>query len=155
MRYISIKKEQSTPSSPQIDAGRVKALVAKNWELVQGLRIGVKTRACSGVAYSVEYADEPKRFEEVVEQKGVRLFINPTAVIFIRGSEVDYKEDRFTAASPSTIPTKRQIQNTLPGTAHMSFGVFFLARGSVSVPLRPVHGKVPAWRHLQRGILRT
>ena len=88
-------------------AERVKALVAKSDEPVQGLRIGVKTRGCSGMSYSVEYADEPKRFEEVVEQKGVRLFIDPTAVMFILGSEVDYKEDRFTSGFTFENPNEK------------------------------------------------
>jgi iron-sulfur cluster assembly accessory protein len=88
-------------------AERVKSLVAKSQQPVQGLRIGVKTRGCSGMSYSVEYADEPKRFEEVVEQKGVRLFIDPTAVMFILGSEVDYKEDRFTSGFTFVNPNEK------------------------------------------------
>ncbi len=88
-------------------ADRVKALVAKSEDPVQGLRIGVKTRGCSGMSYSVEYADEPKRFEEVVEQKGVKLFIDPTAVMFILGSEVDYKEDRFTSGFTFENPNEK------------------------------------------------
>jgi iron-sulfur cluster assembly protein len=88
-------------------AARVKALIAKSETPVQGLRIGVKTRGCSGMSYSVEYADEPKRFEEVVEQKGVRLYIDPTAVMFILGSEVDYKEDRFTSGFTFVNPNEK------------------------------------------------
>ena len=88
-------------------ADRVKALVAKSTEPVQGLRIGVKTRGCSGMSYSVEYADEPKRFEEVVEQKGVKLYIDPTAVMFILGSEVDYQEDRFTSGFTFLNPNEK------------------------------------------------
>lgn len=88
-------------------ADRVKALVARSSEPVQGLRIGVKSTGCSGMSYSVEYADEPKRFEEVVEQKGVKLFIDPTAVMFILGSEVDYKEDRFASGFTFTNPNEK------------------------------------------------
>jgi iron-sulfur cluster assembly protein len=88
-------------------AERVKSLVAKSDKPVQGLRIGVKTRGCSGMSYSVEYADEPKRFEEVVEQKGVKLFIDPTAVMFILGSEVDYQEDRFSSGFTFTNPNEK------------------------------------------------
>jgi iron-sulfur cluster assembly accessory protein len=88
-------------------ADRVKSLVARSDKPVQGLRIGVKTRGCSGMSYSVEYADEPKRFEEVVEQKGVKLFIDPTAVMFILGSEVDYQEDRFSSGFTFTNPNEK------------------------------------------------
>jgi len=59
------------------------------------------------MSYSVEYADEPKRFEEVVEQKGVKLYIDPTAVMFILGSEVDYKEDRFTSGFTFVNPNEK------------------------------------------------
>ena len=88
-------------------AERVKSLVAKSDKPVQGLRIGVKTRGCSGMSYSVEYADEPKKFEEVVEQKGVKLFIDPTAVMFILGSEVDYTEDRFSSGFTFVNPNEK------------------------------------------------
>jgi len=74
---------------------RVKALMSRTTDPVLGLRIGVKTKGCSGMSYSVEYAKEQKRFEDKVEQKGVTLFIDPTAVMFIVGSEMDYVEDKF------------------------------------------------------------
>ncbi|MFN4088264.1 MAG: HesB/IscA family protein [Alphaproteobacteria bacterium] len=76
-------------------AARVKALMSKAEDPVLGLRIGVKTKGCSGMSYSVEYAKEQKRFEDKVEEKGVTLFIDPTAVMFIVGSEMDYVEDKF------------------------------------------------------------
>jgi len=88
-------------------ADRVKTLVANADKPVQGLRIGVKTRGCSGMSYSVEYADEPKKFEEVVEEKGVKLFIDPTAVMFILGSEVDYAEDRFSSGFTFVNPNEK------------------------------------------------
>lgn len=88
-------------------AERVKALIALSDKPVLGLRIGVKTRGCSGLSYSVEYADEQKRFEEVVEQKGVRLLIDPAAVMFLVGSEVDYVEDKFSSGFTFTNPNEK------------------------------------------------
>ena len=76
-------------------AERVKALIAKSEEPVLGLRVGVNTRGCSGMSYVVEYAKEQRKLEDVVEDKGVKIFIEPTAVMFLFGSEMDYVEDKF------------------------------------------------------------
>ena len=78
-------------------ADRVKALVAKGQEStaedqILGLRVGVKSRGCSGLSYFVEYAKERKKFEEMVEDKGVKIFIDPAATMFLLGSEMDYVE---------------------------------------------------------------
>jgi len=76
-------------------AERVKALMARSEKPVQGLRIGVRTRGCSGLSYFVEYADAPKKFEDVVEDKGVKIFIDPASVMFLLGTQMDYVEDKL------------------------------------------------------------
>jgi iron-sulfur cluster assembly accessory protein len=76
-------------------ASRVKMLMAKAEKPVKGLRVGVKSRGCSGLSYFVEYADEKKKFEDIVEDKGVTIFVDPTAVMFLIGTEMDYKEDKL------------------------------------------------------------
>ena len=76
-------------------AERVRALIARSESPVLGLRVGVKTRGCSGLSYFVEYAEEQKKFEDVVEDKGVKIFIDPTAVMFLIGTEMDYVEDKI------------------------------------------------------------
>lgn len=88
-------------------AERVKALIARSDKPVLGLRIGVKTRGCSGLSYSVEYAEEQKKFEDVVEEKGVKLFIDPTAVMFLVGSEMDYVDDKFESGFTFTNPNEK------------------------------------------------
>lgn len=88
-------------------ANRVKALIANSKQPVLGVRIGVRTRGCSGLSYSVEYADAPKKFEEVVEDKGVRVFIDPTAVMFLIGSTMDYVEDKFRSGFVFTNPNEK------------------------------------------------
>lgn len=88
-------------------AERVKALIARSDKPVLGLRIGVKSRGCSGLSYSVEYAEEQKKFEDVIEDKGVKLFIDPTAVMFLIGSEMDYVDDKFQSGFTFTNPNEK------------------------------------------------
>ncbi|NIA67220.1 iron-sulfur cluster assembly accessory protein [Pelagibius litoralis] len=88
-------------------AERVKALIAKSEEPVLGLRVGVNTRGCSGMSYVVEYAKEQRKLEDVVEDKGVKIFIEPTAVMFLFGSEMDYVEDKFQTGFVFTNPNEK------------------------------------------------
>ncbi|MEC9346014.1 MAG: iron-sulfur cluster assembly accessory protein [Pseudomonadota bacterium] len=60
-----------------------------------GVRVGVKKGGCSGMTYVVEYAEEQKKFEEVVEAGGAKVFIDPMATMFLLGSEMDYEETKF------------------------------------------------------------
>ena len=76
-------------------ADRVKSLIARSDQPVLGLRVGIKARGCSGMSYVVEYATAPKKFEEVVESKGVKVFVDPAATMFLIGCEMDYVEDKF------------------------------------------------------------
>ncbi len=88
-------------------AERVKSLIAKSEEPVLGLRVGVNSRGCSGMSYVVEYAKEQRKLEDVVEDKGVKIFIEPTAVMFLFGSEMDYVEDRFQTGFVFTNPNEK------------------------------------------------
>ena len=78
-------------------ATHVKRLMDQAETDVIGLRIGVKTAGCSGMQYDVQFATEQKPFEDKVEQKGVTVFIDPTAVMFLIGSEMDWQEEKFTS----------------------------------------------------------
>ena len=76
-------------------AERVKALLAKRGKPSAGIRIGVRTKGCSGLSYTLEYADEASKFDEVVEDKGVRILIDPKATMFIIGTEMDFVDGKL------------------------------------------------------------
>lgn len=76
-------------------AERVKALLAKRGKPSVGIRIGVRSKGCSGMSYTLEYADEKSQFDEVLEDKGVTVLIDPKATMFILGTEMDFVEDKM------------------------------------------------------------
>ncbi len=75
-------------------AERVKALLAKRGKPCAGIRVGIRTVGCSGLSYTLEYAEEKGRFDEVVEDKGVTVLIDPKAVMFLLGTTMDWTEDK-------------------------------------------------------------
>ena len=78
-------------------ADRVRELIAKSPKPILGLRVGVKARGCSGLSYFMEYAEERKKFEDVVESKGVTVLIDPSAIMFLLGTEMDFKVDKLSS----------------------------------------------------------
>jgi iron-sulfur cluster assembly protein len=76
-------------------ADRIRALSAASGNDMEGVRIGVKNGGCAGMEYTMEYAAERGPHDEVVEDKGVKLLIDPTAVMFLLGTEMDYQVDKM------------------------------------------------------------
>jgi iron-sulfur cluster assembly protein len=76
-------------------AERIRALQADSGKEIAGVRIGVKNGGCAGMEYTMQYADEPGPHDEVIEDKGIKLLIDPTAVMFLLGTEMDYRSDRM------------------------------------------------------------
>ena len=78
-------------------ADRIKAVMAKADRPIAALRVGVKNGGCAGMAYTMEYAEQVSPLDEVIEDKGVRILIDPKAVLFLLGTEMDYKIDKLSA----------------------------------------------------------
>ena len=76
-------------------AERVKNLMSTRTDPATGLRIGVRTGGCSGMAYSMDFTLDKEPLGEVVEAKGVTLFVDSKALMFLIGTEMDYVEDKL------------------------------------------------------------
>ena len=78
-------------------AGRVKEIMARAEKPYVGLRVGVKNGGCAGQEYVIEYAEAAAPLDEVVEDKGVTILIEPKAVLFLIGTEIDFEESRLSS----------------------------------------------------------
>tara|TARA_E500000331_G_C17196544_1_gene687340 strand:+ start:817 stop:1152 length:336 start_codon:yes stop_codon:yes gene_type:complete len=78
-------------------ANRIKEIMSKADNAAIGVRVGVKSGGCAGMSYMMEYAKEAKKNEEVIEDKGVKVFIDANAVMYLLGTEMDYKKDKFSS----------------------------------------------------------
>jgi iron-sulfur cluster assembly protein len=78
-------------------AERIKAVMAKADRPIAAVRVGVKNGGCAGMSYTMEYAENVEPLDEIVEDKGVRILIDPKAVLFLLGTEMDYKIDKLSA----------------------------------------------------------
>lgn len=87
-------------------AARARHLMEKANDDVIGLRVGIKTAGCSGLQYQVEFATEKKPFEDEIEEKGVKILIDPAAVMFLIGAEMDFSEDKFASTFTFSNPNE-------------------------------------------------
>src|ERR1700741_3312894 len=78
-------------------ADRIKAVMAQATRPIAAVRVGVKNGGCAGMSYTMEYAEAAGPHDEVVEDKGVRILIDPKAVLFLLGTEMDYKVEKLSA----------------------------------------------------------
>jgi iron-sulfur cluster assembly protein len=79
-------------------AERVKEIVAAADKPIVGVRVGVKNGGCAGMSYTMEFAEAVAANDEVVEDKGVKLLIDPKALLFLLGSQMDFKVDKLAAS---------------------------------------------------------
>ena len=86
-------------------AARIGHIMAGADGQYQGVRVGVTNGGCAGMSYTMDYASEAKPFEEVMEDKGVKIFIDPKAILFLIGTELDFVQEklgaRFTFNNPN------------------------------------------------------
>ena len=78
-------------------ANKIKEIMSNADNTTIGVRVGVKSGGCAGMSYIMEYAKEIKPNEEVVEDKGVKVLIDPNAVMYLLGTEMDYKKENFSS----------------------------------------------------------
>jgi iron-sulfur cluster assembly protein len=78
-------------------AARVKEIIANTEKPIAGLRVGVKNGGCAGMSYTMEFAENITPLDEVIEDKGVKVLIDPKAVLFLLGSEMDFRVDRLSS----------------------------------------------------------
>ncbi len=87
-------------------ASQVKLLLDQRGEESLGIRIGVRSGGCSGFKYEVEYADEKNKYDEEINDKGVTIFIDPKALMYLIGTQMDYIEEEFKSGFVFTNPNE-------------------------------------------------
>ena len=78
-------------------AERIKEIMSKAEDKAIGVRVGVKSGGCAGMSYVMEYSKELNPTDEVIEDKGVKVFIDSAAVMYLLGTEMDYKKEEFSS----------------------------------------------------------
>ena len=78
-------------------AERVREIMTNASEAPYGLRVGVKDGGCAGMSYTMEFAEAPKPHDEVIEDKGVRILIDPKAILFLLGTRMDFRTDKLSS----------------------------------------------------------
>ena len=78
-------------------AERVKEIVAQSKEPIVGVRVGVSSGGCAGMSYVMEYAKKINPNDEIIVDKGVQVLIDPKAIMYLLGTEMDYKKEEFSS----------------------------------------------------------
>ena len=77
---------------------RIKEIMSKAENTAIGVRVGVKSGGCAGLSYIMEYESDKKPTEEIIEDKGVKVFIDSAAVMYLLGTEMDYKKEELSSS---------------------------------------------------------
>ena len=98
--------EQSKPIArprPQVmtitdaAAARVREIIANSDKPLLGVRVGVKNAGCAGMSYTMEFAEQIGKYDEVVEDKGVKIVVDPKAIMFLLGTQMDFRTEKLSA----------------------------------------------------------
>ena len=79
------------------EINKIKEIMSKAESSTIGVRVGVKSGGCAGMSYVMEYAKDIKPNEEVIENSGIKVLIDPKAIIYLLGTEMDYKKEKFSS----------------------------------------------------------
>lgn len=86
---------------------RVRALLAQRGKPSVGIKVGVKSGGCSGLSYLIEYADEKGAFDEVVEVEDISILIDPKAIMYLIGTQMDFVEEKLKSGFVFTNPNEK------------------------------------------------
>ena len=78
-------------------ANRVKEIMSNAKESIIGVRVGVASGGCAGMSYVMEYAEKANPNDEIIEDKGVKVLIDPKAIMYLLGTEMDYKKEELSS----------------------------------------------------------
>ena len=78
-------------------ASRIKEIMSGAEKESVGVRVSVKSGGCAGMSYVLEYSKEVNPNDEIIEDKGVKVFIDPSAIMYLLGTEMDYKKEQFSS----------------------------------------------------------
>ena len=79
-------------------AHRIKEIMSNAESNAVGVRVGVKSGGCAGMSYIMEYTKKINPNDEIIEEKGVKIFIDPSAIMYLLGTEMDYKKEEFSSS---------------------------------------------------------
>ena len=79
-------------------ANRIKEIITNDKTKSVGVRVGVKSGGCAGMSYNMEYAKDINPNDEIIEDKGVKVFVDSSALMYLLGTEMDYKKDKFSSS---------------------------------------------------------
>ena len=89
-------------------AHRIKEIMSKAEKNAIGVRVGVKSGGCAGMSYVMEYAKKANPNDEIIEDKGVKVLIDPNAVMYLLGTEMDYKKEELSSTFVFKYPNETE-----------------------------------------------